>query len=1360
MKKIFLFLVAILTMTGAWAESSNTVTDVLNKDWTGVTGTSYMAMSNLTATSDAVYSVNCAGGNNAIQLRSSNNHSGIVTTTSGGKVKSVTVKWNSNTSNGRTLNVYGNNSAYIAPSDLYGENQGDKLGTIVCGTSTELEITGNYEYIGLRSASGAMYIDEIQIEWEPIVASGTCGAYGDNLTWELTGTQGNYTLTISGTGDMAGYNDNGDRPWENYRDDIKSIVIENGVLSIGNYAFSECTSLESVTFAEGSLMYRIGNKAFRKCLKLASIIIPASVLQIYDDAFSNCTGLTSVTFAEGSQLKQIYSCAFEDCGITSIELPASVKYIYMIAFHNCTNLTSVTIHATSQSLYEGDVFKGTSPNLKIYVPAASVDTYKAGWPDYADRIVAISTYALTTGTSEHCTLAFSVNDTEVEEAAEGDIVTVTATAEDGYLLNGITAEMVTDWGSAHARRAASTGPIDLGDVTLTPVTGTTNQWTFTMPDENVSVSSTVIRDMGYGVAVTVNGESTNGQTMPRFRVVKDSNDKYVLETALTYVLQDLLPDPQHPTTMATTDYSFVKLQRLGADGTTWTDLDNNAELIPGIYCATFTATDASTTYSGKTVSGEFELYAQFDITLTAGPGYEIDGTKASITTQEGQSAAVDVTGSIDQNGMLEDVKPGATVTIAAAEGYKLINFGATVPTSTTSIATVNQDGTVATFTMPENNVAISYSLKRDLTVQTTLKLFIDGEEVTEATRLRIKKDGNGGYEPVGELSITLIDAIEGKTFTSIQELLSVLIAPYFYQLQDDGETWEQVGIDAQTGLPEGVAPGKTYCMMLKAVARGSYVGKTNQTPAVTLFEGYEVEVPAGEYITYYKDEALYVEDADAALYTITAVGEMTATATEFDVIPANIPMLVKNNSQKAKTILLIPTENAPLNFMYYDGFKGCIDASTIPASSATSDNFSFNGLQFVWVKDAIETDANKCWLEIPTANATARTLNLVIANGANNNEGSFTITFKDNGTGSDGTVARTEIEDLVADGADYLESIEASKVFNAKKDMGIKLGTSSVNGSITLNLIETVKATKIVTTARKYNDSQHKLTVNGEEFDLGTGNDFADYELTFSTPTELSSIAFEATNKRAYILSVAVYYEIATAGGGGGTTLSDDEFELKTGTSEHGTIAFTVNDEKVEKAKEGDVVTVTVTSNKDYVPANVTGLWYAAIAAARGSQSVDLLTDIELTPVEGTDNQWTFTMQRANAEISATYWDFTDVIELLRQETELAKKLFKSFGDTKDDEMLEQMFKTIGAADVLLKKYDDGETVSTTDAYELLQALKAFNAQFDDVLTGISDNDREQITNNRYYDLNGRKLNAAPTAKGLYIKNGKVVVVK
>lgn len=149
--------------TGAWAE---TKTDVLNQPWTGASGTNYSAWSDKTATSDAVYAGNSAGGNSSIQLRSNNNNSGIVTTTSGGKVKSITIVWNSSTQNGRTLNVYGKNSAYSAATDLYNSsNQGDLLGTIVCGTSTSLEVDGDYEYIGFRSASGAMYLTSVSIVW-------------------------------------------------------------------------------------------------------------------------------------------------------------------------------------------------------------------------------------------------------------------------------------------------------------------------------------------------------------------------------------------------------------------------------------------------------------------------------------------------------------------------------------------------------------------------------------------------------------------------------------------------------------------------------------------------------------------------------------------------------------------------------------------------------------------------------------------------------------------------------------------------------------------------------------------------------------------------------------------------------------------------------------------------------------------------------------------------------------------------------------------------------------------------------------------------------------------------------------------
>lgn len=146
--------------------SGSDFVDVLNRELTGVTGTSYSSWSGKTATSEAIYAGQSAGGNEAIQLRSNNNNSGIVTTTSGGKAKKVAITWNSNTADGRKVNVYGSNSAYSAASELYDSStQGTLLGTIVCGTSTELSITDDYEYVGLCSASGALYLDEVEITW-------------------------------------------------------------------------------------------------------------------------------------------------------------------------------------------------------------------------------------------------------------------------------------------------------------------------------------------------------------------------------------------------------------------------------------------------------------------------------------------------------------------------------------------------------------------------------------------------------------------------------------------------------------------------------------------------------------------------------------------------------------------------------------------------------------------------------------------------------------------------------------------------------------------------------------------------------------------------------------------------------------------------------------------------------------------------------------------------------------------------------------------------------------------------------------------------------------------------------------------
>ena len=145
-------------------------TDVLNNEFIGNSGTTYKDFSGKTGSSGAVYAGQSAGGNSTIQLRTNNSNSGIVTTTSGGKVKSITITFNSATTDGRTVNVYGKNTPYEAATDLYNTSKsGTLLGSVAYDgntTSFTIDIDGDYTFIGLRSNSGALYLDEVQITWE------------------------------------------------------------------------------------------------------------------------------------------------------------------------------------------------------------------------------------------------------------------------------------------------------------------------------------------------------------------------------------------------------------------------------------------------------------------------------------------------------------------------------------------------------------------------------------------------------------------------------------------------------------------------------------------------------------------------------------------------------------------------------------------------------------------------------------------------------------------------------------------------------------------------------------------------------------------------------------------------------------------------------------------------------------------------------------------------------------------------------------------------------------------------------------------------------------------------------------------
>ena len=222
--------------------------------------------------------------------------------------------------------------------------------------------------------SGSILVQEKNVQ----IASGYSGA----LSWSL---KEDGVLTFTGDGKMKNYSYKSEMPWYAYREQIRHVVLEEGVTSIGAYAFYGMPQLESIEIAEtvtsiGDYAFKnapkidnvvlpgeltaLGDSAFYACTSLRAIDIPASLWTIKPYTFKNCTALAEVTFHEGNLMK-ISDGAFYNTALTELVLPDCLTILDTFSFKNCAKLTSIELGSGLTELREAVFYATAIPSIEV-----------------------------------------------------------------------------------------------------------------------------------------------------------------------------------------------------------------------------------------------------------------------------------------------------------------------------------------------------------------------------------------------------------------------------------------------------------------------------------------------------------------------------------------------------------------------------------------------------------------------------------------------------------------------------------------------------------------------------------------------------------------------------------------------------------------------------------------------------------------------------------------------------------------------------------------------------------------------------------------------------------------------------------